>query len=416
MKTYLDCWIGVATALFSQALAGEPELAESLPKPLGAGRVRLCRHPGRRPGRAALRWFSIATILESPLVGEGVDQKAGWGELLREVADAAAGELLAKTGKKCRVEKFEEIAGESKVSRAFQLKSGDRAWTILVRDEVRAPRSRLPTPSAGRRRRAEPPQRLPRRRSRPESGHRTAARCRARGLAALWLPGDAAGRDSRPGAGRRGATGPPCCRPGGPDRRRQDRGPRRGGAGERQLRPAGDRGGRAQEAAGEHTMPLLKPESAAGTLGRRSSGRQASIAALRSRLLPARAAARRRHAACAASADGMSCRPAPIPAAAPAGCILWRSRSAPVFEGGWNCSAACTAARVGCGGAPRAGGPGGVRRRPHRHRIPLGLVDARTGLDHRRPVAPGAGGAEGGRSRPAGPLAGAPARESASSW
>ena len=38
-----------------------------------------------------------------------MDQKAGWGELLREVADAAAGELLAKTGRKCRVERFDEI-------------------------------------------------------------------------------------------------------------------------------------------------------------------------------------------------------------------------------------------------------------------------------------------------------------------
>ena len=37
------------------------------------------------------------------------------------------------------MEKFEEISQESKVSRAFQLQSGDRAWTILVRDEVRAP-------------------------------------------------------------------------------------------------------------------------------------------------------------------------------------------------------------------------------------------------------------------------------------
>jgi flagellar motor switch protein FliN len=73
-------------------------------------------------------------------VGEGVDQKVGWGELLREVADAAVGELLAKTGKKCSIEKFEEIAGESKLSCAFQLKSGEHAWTILVRDEVRVPK------------------------------------------------------------------------------------------------------------------------------------------------------------------------------------------------------------------------------------------------------------------------------------
>ena len=37
MMTYLDCWIGAATALLSQALAGEPELVESLPKPLESG-------------------------------------------------------------------------------------------------------------------------------------------------------------------------------------------------------------------------------------------------------------------------------------------------------------------------------------------------------------------------------------------
>jgi hypothetical protein len=37
---------------------------------------------------------------------------------------------------------------------------------------------------------------------------------------------------------------------------------------------------------------------------------------------------------------------------------LWRSRQAPVFEGGWNCSAACTAARVSRGGAPRTGRQG----------------------------------------------------------
>jgi flagellar motor switch protein FliN len=82
------------------------------------------------------------------MVGEGVDQKAGWAELLREVADAAVGELLAKTGNKCRIESFEATSGESKVSRAFQLKSGDRAWTILVRDEVH-PRPQESAGSAG---------------------------------------------------------------------------------------------------------------------------------------------------------------------------------------------------------------------------------------------------------------------------
>jgi flagellar motor switch protein FliN len=146
MKTYFDCWIGVATTLFSQALAGEPELAESLPKPLAPGSFGFAATiAGDEEGR-----FSVVldgTVLDSPLVGEGVDQKTGWGELLREVADATAGELLAKTGKKCRVEKFEEITGENKVSRAFQLKSGDRAWTVLVRDDVRAPKPAAKPPA-----------------------------------------------------------------------------------------------------------------------------------------------------------------------------------------------------------------------------------------------------------------------------
>jgi flagellar motor switch protein FliN/FliY len=109
-----------------------------LPKPLTEGAFGFAATlSGDEEGR-----FSVVldpAILELPLVGEGVDQKAGWGELLREVANAAAGELLAKTGKTCSVEKFEEITGESKVSLAFQLNSGERAFAILVRDEVRAP-------------------------------------------------------------------------------------------------------------------------------------------------------------------------------------------------------------------------------------------------------------------------------------
>ena len=139
MKSYLECWTEVAASLFSQALAGEPELVESLPKPLAAAAFGFAATiAGDEEGR-----FSVVldpAILDSPLVGEGVDQKAGWGELLREAANAAAGELLAKAGRKCRVEKFEEITGESKVSRAFQLKAGERSFAILVRDEVRAPR------------------------------------------------------------------------------------------------------------------------------------------------------------------------------------------------------------------------------------------------------------------------------------
>jgi hypothetical protein len=52
---------------------------------------------------------------------------------------------------------------------------------------------------------------------------------------------------------------------------------------------------------------------------------------------------------------------------------LWRSRSTPVFEGGWNCSAACTRARVTL--SVRREMEGRVTApEPHRHRIPLGLT------------------------------------------
>ncbi|HEY1160216.1 MAG TPA: FliM/FliN family flagellar motor switch protein [Terracidiphilus sp.] len=148
MKTYLECWIGAATALFSQALAGEPELVEGLPKPLAAGAFGFAATlSGDQQGRFAV--VLDGAILESPLLGEGMDQRAGWGELLREVADSAVGDLLARTGNKCRVERFEEISQESKVSSAFQLKSGDRAWTILVRDEVRSPQPAAKPEPAG---------------------------------------------------------------------------------------------------------------------------------------------------------------------------------------------------------------------------------------------------------------------------
>ncbi|MGA2849001.1 MAG: flagellar motor switch protein FliN [Terracidiphilus sp.] len=151
MKTYLECWTGVAEALFSQALAGEPQLVDSIPRPMAEGSFGfVATLSGDQEGRFAV--VLDAKILDVPLVGEGVDQKAGWAELLREVADAAVGELLAKTGTKCRIEGFVETPGESKVSRAFELKSGDRAWTILVRDEIR-PRSQ---PSPGPAVRQEP--------------------------------------------------------------------------------------------------------------------------------------------------------------------------------------------------------------------------------------------------------------------
>ena len=52
---------------------------------------------------------------------------------------------------------------------------------------------------------------------------------------------------------------------------------------------------------------------------------------------------------------------------------LWRSRSAPVFEGGWSCSPACTAMRVHSA-VRREMEARGNAEEGHRHRIPLGLA------------------------------------------
>ncbi len=136
MKTYFDCWSEVAAALFSQALAGEPELSESLPKPIaGEAFGWSATLAGDVEGQ-----FSIlldGAILSAPLMGEGVDQKAGWKELVREAFDAAAGELLARAGKKCQIAKCDDITAESQVSHGFQLRSGDKVFAVLIRDDLR---------------------------------------------------------------------------------------------------------------------------------------------------------------------------------------------------------------------------------------------------------------------------------------
>jgi flagellar motor switch protein FliN/FliY len=141
--TYQECWTEVAKSLFAQALAGEPELVDSLPRPIEAGSFGFAATlEGEQQGR-----FSIlvdAAILDAPLLGEGTDQKAAWAELLREVCEAAAGEWLTRTGRKCRVARFEAAEAASQVSGAFQLQSGAKVWTILVRDEVRPAKPSAP--------------------------------------------------------------------------------------------------------------------------------------------------------------------------------------------------------------------------------------------------------------------------------
>ena len=75
---------------------------------------------------------------------------------------------------------------------------------------------------------------------------------------------------------------------------------------------------------------------------------------------------------------GLGFRPGFLDACANPGCAsgwlhLWRSRAAAVFEGGWSCSAACTAERIFTAVRREREGRGSVSGR-HRHRVPLGLL------------------------------------------
>jgi flagellar motor switch protein FliN len=146
--TYLECWTAVAKSLFAQALTGEPELVDSLPRPMEAGSFGFSATlEGDEPGQFSI--FVDAAILDEPLLGEGTDQKTAWAELVREVCEAAAGDYLARTRRTCRVARFGPAEAASQVSRAFQLRSGERTWTILVRDEISSAQASA-SPDAGR--------------------------------------------------------------------------------------------------------------------------------------------------------------------------------------------------------------------------------------------------------------------------
>jgi flagellar motor switch protein FliN len=135
MKTYFDCWVEVAAALFSQALAGEPMLVESPAKPPEKEAFAFAATlAGDLEGRFTV--LLQTAILDAPLLGEGVEQKSGWSELLREAAESAAGEFLASTGTRCTVVRFEAVVPEVEASHAFELRSTERNWSIFVRDDL----------------------------------------------------------------------------------------------------------------------------------------------------------------------------------------------------------------------------------------------------------------------------------------
>lgn len=135
MKSYLECWVEAARNLLSQALAGEPHLAESAPGPVPEGALGFATTlSGEREGRFAV--FVDAAVLDAPLLGEGVDQRQAWGELLRELAESAAGSLHAAEGIACRVESFARCEAGGVGTHGFELKTEQRAWPVLVLDQV----------------------------------------------------------------------------------------------------------------------------------------------------------------------------------------------------------------------------------------------------------------------------------------
>ncbi len=148
MKNYIECWIAAASAIFPQALAGEPEVLEMAPAvPTGGLLGFAAQLKGDVEG-----YFSVlldGVILESLFLGEGVDQKRAWGELLRETAEAAASEWTSTTGGRCRVEAFAEISGGAGATRALQLKASIGTWMILIHDETRT--KMVDPPKRGRR-------------------------------------------------------------------------------------------------------------------------------------------------------------------------------------------------------------------------------------------------------------------------
>lgn len=134
--TFAESWIKAAAALLPQALSGEPAFEQMEAGPIDPASLCIAARIGGEP---AGRFLVVLPpdLLESSLLGDSADAGSAWIELLREVAEAAAGDLLAQTGQKCWIESIEEEkALPGAVSHAFELRSGDRVWSLGVSDQV----------------------------------------------------------------------------------------------------------------------------------------------------------------------------------------------------------------------------------------------------------------------------------------
>ena len=84
--------------------------------------------------------------------------------------------------------------------------------------------------------------------------------------------------------------------------------------------------------------------------------------------------------------SGLVCETCANPDCATGWLHVWRSRSAPVFEGGWNCSADARQQRMRAAVRREFEGRGSGPSR-YRHRMPLGLLMMEQGWITRRAVA-----------------------------
>jgi len=94
---FLRAWQTVAGQLFEQALAGAPKLLDTLPRPASCAMAAFTAVvEGDLTGSFTMQIEE--SVFDAPLLGEGIDQRAAWGDLLHECADAAAGAIEHEYG------------------------------------------------------------------------------------------------------------------------------------------------------------------------------------------------------------------------------------------------------------------------------------------------------------------------------
>jgi len=137
MTELLECWVRSAKALFSQALSGEPELEEGFKDdPLTPSTEFLARFEGDAEGIISI--FLPPDIFQASLLGEGTDQAEGWNELLREVAEAAVGDLLVRNGKKCRLRSLTALADQTPSGQPLRLRAVQGSWALWLLDTTQS--------------------------------------------------------------------------------------------------------------------------------------------------------------------------------------------------------------------------------------------------------------------------------------